>query len=252
VAPEEVKVEPVKKNFVSLTDVDYEKRYVVMKREIENEKDPTAHLDAVEELMDSLINGTCPVSTEHQGYFLFDALPAIVRLLIYRRFSRDDDQLLRTFDFFLRVIDLTIKFWHYDLMGLVESLNRIFDDNRPIYNGRMYDKEDFLYVRFQSEKAQQEGHVELKELAVLSPTMRASRFVVHNINYFVNKGGLELLMKRLHNPEPRISIPLLKLHLSIWNKMRMFLYQNYRLIISQHWNVHLTYFVNYRKKNSNK
>jgi len=30
---------------------------------------------------------------------------------------------------------------HLDIAGLLESLNRIFDDNRPFYSYRMYEKE---------------------------------------------------------------------------------------------------------------
>jgi len=37
-AQEEVKTEPPKKTFVSINDVEYEKRYALMKREIENGK----------------------------------------------------------------------------------------------------------------------------------------------------------------------------------------------------------------------
>ena len=49
------------------------------------ELDPTPHLDAVEELIASLLNGTCSLVKEHQFFFLSDALPAIVRLLSHRR-----------------------------------------------------------------------------------------------------------------------------------------------------------------------
>jgi hypothetical protein len=48
--------------------------------------------------------------------------------------------------------------------------------------------------------------------------MRASRFLVYNINYFANKGGLEAMVTRVNNTEPHLSVPLIKLHIMAWNK----------------------------------
>jgi hypothetical protein len=42
---------------------------------------------------------------------------------------------------------------------------------------------------------------------------------VYNINYFVNKGGLDAMVARVSNTEPHLSVPLIKLHIMAWNKV---------------------------------
>lgn len=49
--------------------------------------------------------------------------------------------------------------------------------------------------------------------------MRASRFLVYNVNYFVNKGGLDAMMARVAHSNPHLSVPLIKLHVMAWHKV---------------------------------
>ncbi len=59
---------------------------------------------------------------------------------IYNSFRESDDQFLRTNEFFLKVLDLIIFYIPIDVPELLETLNRILDDNRPFYM-HQYDKE---------------------------------------------------------------------------------------------------------------
>lgn len=49
------------------------------------------------------------------------------------RFKDNDDQYLRTNEFFIRVLDLIIALIPTDHTELLETLNRIFDDHRAYY-----------------------------------------------------------------------------------------------------------------------
>jgi hypothetical protein len=53
--------------------------------------------------------------------------------------------------------------------------------------------------------------------------MRASRFLVYNINYFINKGGLDAMVARVTNTDPHLSVPLIKLHIMAWHKAHTYL-----------------------------
>lgn len=63
------------------------------------------------------------------------------------RFKDNDDQFLRTNEFFTRVLDLVIASVPVDNTELLETLNRIFDDNRAFYY-HTFEKEVLTTVPF--------------------------------------------------------------------------------------------------------
>jgi hypothetical protein len=90
-------------------DVNYEKRYDEMQKELERGTsrtrhlitpaaathatctsesfDPTQHLARLEGVMASLLSGNCALSREHQTFFLHKGLPTVVRVLTRRRLA---------------------------------------------------------------------------------------------------------------------------------------------------------------------
>ncbi|KAL6077589.1 USP domain-containing protein [Balamuthia mandrillaris] len=180
---------------------------------------PERPLALLESVIDSLTSEECPFTAEHRVYFVHTALPAIIKILVQRRFKEDDHFLLVN-EFFLRVIDLAIYRMSYDNEPLLEILNKLFDDTRPFYFHTPYEQEDILYAQLQSQK---DSSQVLEEFALLESSSRSSRFCVYNINYFVNKGGLDAMVARIRHTEPKVPISTLKLLISLFYRTKSFL-----------------------------
>eukprot|EP01087_Luapelamoeba_hula_P010523 TRINITY_DN2786_c0_g2_i1.p2 TRINITY_DN2786_c0_g2~~TRINITY_DN2786_c0_g2_i1.p2 ORF type:complete len:2352 (-),score=229.36 TRINITY_DN2786_c0_g2_i1:29-7084(-) len=216
------------------SDAHYEKVYGTLKSDLDSERmDPVPHLEVLKHVIQTFFQPAgSQLSPQHQAYFLCDVVPSAVRILTHRRFTfATDEQLLRVNEFLLRAVDIAVKFIPSDVAPLLESLNRIFDENRTFYSWALSEKEDLLYARLQSQLA--EDDVEIDEYTVMQSSMRCSRFVAYNVNYFVNKNGLHALYNRITSERTPISI--IKLLVGIWYKIKGFLIPE----IQRRWLPHL-------------
>jgi hypothetical protein len=161
-----------------------------------NELDLHAHLESLEKLCAFAINDG-RLSPFHEDLFLNQVLPRTTRVLLGRVYIYEDFEIPMVMQFFQTVMKVVIvTLAEVDTVlctGSLDSLFRLFDENRQFYS---YDVPLPERRRLAAAAAAEDDGFDMNEVFAL-PVADAPPLLIDNINFFGRMGGFDALVKRM-------------------------------------------------------